>query len=204
MESRQENIAYILDVRSIQSDYDHLFSSCTEEEQSSITRFLRQNDRLLALGKFLLLRTFTPNDPLKKRENGKPYKESGPQFSISHSYPYCLLLLSASSCGADIESNNPGRAEFLSSYFDLGKEEGEMSLLQRWTVKESCYKALGEGYMQPKEPLLNVHEKTVEYMGHSFFTRRYENDDYLMSLSSLAPLEEVTIEFIDGKDLIAD
>ena len=184
MEPFSNNVAYLLDVKEIESRFEPLLFSLPKQEQEAILKFVRPQDQMTSLGKFLLLHRYTPDAPLLKRENGKPYKEMGPHFSISHCYPYVVLFLLDSSCGVDIEVNDEKRVSFLLDYFDESKEEGDFPALLRWTIKESCYKAKGVGYLQPKAPLLSISEDLLEYDGDVYHFHCFEIEDAYLSFAS--------------------
>lgn len=197
------NVAYLLDVSSLEKDFDMLLASLTKEERERTLRYVKKVDQLLSLGKYLLLKTYTGDSPLLTKPNGKPYKEVGPYFSISHCYPYCVLFLLDSSCGVDIEVNTPSRGDFLSTYLDMNQEEGDYSLLKRWNIKESCYKAKGEGYMNPKSPLKVVDDHQVIYDEGRYYIHTFEMDDASIAFASISPFDEPTLIEVNSNRFVA-
>ena len=89
------------------------------------------------------------------------------------------------------------RVSFLNDYFG-DSEEGDFPPLLRWNIKESCYKALGEGYLQPKCPLTDLDETSVCFMGHKFYYHAFEYQDAYLAFASLSPFDEPRIIGVDG------
>lgn len=163
-QSASMNAAYILDVTALENRFDILLSSLNEEEIKRVTRMMKRQDQLLELGKYLLIHSYLGDQTLRFKENGKPYLEDGPHFSISHCFPYCVLFILNHPCGVDIEIADEKRFEFLANFFDMKLEQGDFNLIERWNIKESCYKALGIGYIEAKKPVIEIDDRHIEFM----------------------------------------
>lgn len=195
------NVAYLLDVSALEERFDILLYSLSEEEILRVQKMMKRQDQLLELGKFLLIRSYLGNGKILFQENGKPYLENGPHFSISHCFPYCVLFLFDDPCGVDIETNDDKRFAFLSSYFDMSQEEGDFGLVERWNLKESCYKATGVGYIDAKKPLKLKGERRISFMGNDFFYHLLLLDDASMAFASPNDFEMPTIVEVNPKRL---
>ena len=81
--------------------------------------------------------------------HGKPYLESGPCFSLSHSGRFCAVAVGDTPMGLDIETVRDIRpyTRLLSSFTLREREEiqnSETAFFANWTAKESYIKYLGE------------------------------------------------------------
>ena len=90
-----------------------------------------------------------PAADLRTGRHGKPYLESGPCFSLSHSGSLCAVAVGDTPMGLDIETVRDIRpyARLLSSFTLREREEignGETAFFANWTAKESYIKYLGE------------------------------------------------------------
>ena len=179
---------YIIDCRKIGSSFSSLFETLSEEEKASIGKKIKREDQELALAKFLLLHRLF-DKPILTHSNGKPFVEGGPHFSISHSFPYCVVYVSSYSCGVDIEVLKECRGEFLTRYFLEEESDYGLSLLQRWNLKEAAYKAIGEGYFNPKEYIENLDEECFVFHGKKVYYHLLEWNDASLAIASLEPME---------------
>lgn len=178
------NVAYLLDVSALEERFDILLPSLSEEEILRVEKMMKRQDQLLELGKFLLIRSYLGNGKILFQENGKPYLENGPHFSISHCFPYCVLFILNQPCGVDIERNDEKRFEFLAKYFNLSQEQGDFDLIERWTIKEGCYKASGVGYMDARQPLMEIDDSHVCFQGNRYCYQLLTTEDASVAFAS--------------------
>ena len=179
---------YIIDCRKIGSSFSSLFEMLNEEEKALIGKKIKREDQELALAKFVLLHRLF-DKPIQAQANGKPFLEGGPHFSISHSYPYCVVYVSSYGCGVDIEVMQEGRGEFLTRYFLEEESDYGLSLLQRWNLKEAAYKAIGEGYFNPKECIENLDEESFVFQGKKVYYHLLEWNGASFGVANIKPME---------------
>ena len=183
-QSASMNAAYILDVAALEKRFDILLSLLSEEEIRRVTRMMKRQDQLLELGKYLLIHSYLGDQPLHFKENGKPYLEDGPHFSISHCFPYCVLFILNHPCGVDIEIADEKRFEFLANFFDMKLEQGDFNLIERWNIKESCYKASGVGYMDARQPLMEIDDSHVSFQDNRYCYQLFSAEDASIAFAS--------------------
>lgn len=105
---------------------------------------------------------------IKIGDQGKPYVEGGPNFSISHSRGNIAVAFSKADVGLDMEQVRPyheklprrifSKEELL--WFEV-RGETRIDFFTLWTLKESYYKFLGTGL--PGFPNGTVFEKIGEW-----------------------------------------
>ena len=76
--------------------------------------------------------------------SGKPYFETGPRFSLSHSFLAGMCCISPAPVGADIERIRPVNMRAFSR-FCSPDELASCSVFDLWVLKESLSKLTGEG-----------------------------------------------------------
>ncbi|MDR2444792.1 MAG: 4'-phosphopantetheinyl transferase superfamily protein [Spirochaetaceae bacterium] len=113
-------------------------------------RFLDDRKRSFAAG--LLLEAALGREALfriRRYDNGKPYIDGGPCFSISHSGNWAVLAVCRENTGFDIEFAGAGRDTALIARHAFQPEEIEAAgcdagmFYRIWTAKESYLKMLG-------------------------------------------------------------
>ncbi len=112
----------------------------------------------VSLAKYALHDAYTITAPLKKDTRGKPYFDGVPaHVSISHSNKLCLVAVSGTEIGADIEyiTPHPDKLTRLAERFFTPYESEYVKAAPRerfyeiWCAKESYIKYTGEGFFRP-------------------------------------------------------
>ena len=184
---------YYLDVRSLEEAFFSFLKTLSKEERSSVIKYYKHQDQLLALGKYLLLHRYIGDTPIKEKPNRKPYVE-GKEFSLSHSYPYVGLLLLEKQCGLDIESSSRNELSALETYFDVEEDSFNLSLLQRWILKEAAYKCIGEGTFNPKTKIESLEKDSFLFMGKKIYYQLLELGEHGVAICALSPLNKIKVE----------
>lgn len=138
---------------------------------------------------------------LSKNENGKWECEDF-CFSLSHSHSAVAVALSRKSVGVDIEYIAPMKTETANKiltereraeYEALPKTQRNGFLLEKWTQKESVFKALNAPAFHPAR---------IETENESVRTQTVEiaNEEYLLSVAS-PDLAKLKIVFAELKNL---
>ena len=87
------------------------------------------------------------NAVILRTKNGKPYVESGPHFSVSHTNGYLFVAFSSENVGLDAEllSRKIHYLPIVKKFSTLEQTEilNEQDFLYHWTAKESAVKYLG-------------------------------------------------------------
>lgn len=184
----QEASLNLLDVRGLDPE---ILSLLTKEQQEKALRFHHEEDRLLYLGARRLEQILFPGKAIQRKPNGKPFLEEGPCFSISHSFPYVGVLVSACPVGLDIESRSRDAFEIVEKKF-LPSEKGAFHDLPfLWCLKEAVYKCKGEGYLSFEEPLIKEAENQVRFEGDNYFFESLLEENHQIVACSKAPFSLV-------------
>jgi 4'-phosphopantetheinyl transferase len=144
--------------------FSTLLSHLSFEKQSRIPRFIRDQDRMCALGADILARTTICSTlgiknaviTFTKNEFGKPILENHPSlhFNVSHSGDVVLCAFDDKPIGVDVEKMKDRGLEIAGRFYSkkeyswlMSKKEGERAecFFDLWTLKESYIKALGKG-----------------------------------------------------------
>jgi 4'-phosphopantetheinyl transferase len=103
---------------------------------------------------------------LLRTENGKPYFENAPHFSVTHTGDLLLVAVSAFPVGVDTEDTQKKRnyTSILRRFTPAEREEitDNSSFLRHWTAKESFIKFIG-GKIMSALPELVILKNTVYY-----------------------------------------
>lgn len=99
----------------------------------------------------MLLVSLLIKKPVIRNKYGKPLAKDGPYFSLSHSYPYVVLVVGSSPIGVDVEITKLWDSRMDALCFV--KEDKEIGLppLRLWTLKEACYKSKGDYVFDPQK-----------------------------------------------------
>lgn len=117
-----------------------------------------EHDDALKLAAYALCDTFGWEVPILKDVHGKPYvREDGIYISIAHSQERCLVAVSNSEIGVDIEYRAPGEERLIriaDRYFtekeaEYVKANPSERFYEIWCAKESYIKYTGEGLTRP-------------------------------------------------------
>lgn len=113
-------------------------------------------------------------DNLKSTENGKPYIEKFPSFSISHTENIWGVIFSEKNCGLDIQvvKNGDfikiGEKVFSKNDVEKIKKLGEKAFFRLWARKEAYIKAFG-GTIFEGVPDLFSPEDRLHVNGYTVF-----------------------------------
>ncbi len=178
---------YLLDVASLPLEKTDLLSA---SEQTKMHRYVKVEDRRLFLGSRLLCKKVLGSSEFSRLDNGKPYLEVGPSFSLSHSYPYVALLVGeASPVGVDLEAKERVLLSKLEEYLPPSDRNRVPDLASLWCLKEAIYKARGKDYFDPKAPFEEISTDQVRFAGESFFYRVLEKEGFVIVMASSATFE---------------
>lgn len=121
-------------------------------------------------------------------ETGRPLCD-GCFVSLSHSGEYAACAVDCSPVGIDIEHIRQLRLKLSDK---ICRNDGERSfadcserLLEIWTVKEACFKALSPKYKTVGEIELKITERGFFLEGISFIETGKVHRDYLFSLAAV-------------------
>ena len=147
-----------------QEDYDRLYAAASPARQARAAAFRRREDALCCLAAEALLHLamkrsgISPDAPIARTPEGKPYLPDHPDFhfSISHSGTWAVLAWGDAPVGVDVEKLDLTRpVEALARrYFAPDEQqrilrEGPEAFYRVWTAKESYVKKLGSGLRLP-------------------------------------------------------
>ena len=117
-----------------------------------------EHDDALKLAAYALYDTFGCEMPILKDARGKPYVgKDGVYISIAHSHERCLVAVSNSEIGVDIEYRSKDEARLIriaERYFtekeaEYVKAKPSERFYEIWCAKESFIKFTGEGMARP-------------------------------------------------------
>lgn len=179
-----QNKLYILDCKDLDSK---LINKLSLVEIEKINRIKNNEDKLLSLGAHLLIKIFTSNEEIKYKDNSRPYKDSIPFFSISHSYPYSLILLADNKVGVDIENINRINNVIKNDLFSIKEKEyikNDEDFIKLWTIKEASYKALDlNNNFNFKEEIRIINNKCY-YLNNELFYKSFHFENFYISIAS--------------------
>ena len=176
---------YLLDVSTLKAESSAALSSA---EIARMNRYLKEEDRRLYLGSRLLMKQILGTSEVSLRNNGKPYLENGPSFSLSHSFPYVVLAVNETgTVGVDIESKERVLLTKMESYLPEDEAKAMHDLAGLWCLKEAVYKAYGQGYFDPKARFDAMGEGNVEYRNETFYYRLSEQNGFVIAVAADTP-----------------
>ncbi|MFI3212629.1 MAG: 4'-phosphopantetheinyl transferase superfamily protein [Eubacteriales bacterium] len=161
-----KNELYILNVEYLYDDikFREKFNLLEKEKQENVMKNANLNDRVRALGKYLLLkRVFElheiENHDIGYEEYGKPYMIHEDEFfyNISHSGEYVVCAVGNTPIGVDIQEWKAVKENVAKRFFSKEEikqlncckpEQWESLFYRYWTAKESYIKFTGLGMKQ--------------------------------------------------------
>lgn len=179
-----------------------------EKNEGKIRRYLKEDDiaaaerhrlranMLLSLGSSYLKRRFA-GDKINISPFGKPMAE-GIFFSVSHCKEIVGIAISrVDEVGLDIESNLKACEEIAERFFTEEERNGEYSLLDIFTSKESLSKAEGSGLREGliKIPALPLRGKVI-YKDETYYRRCFSLPPYSVSVTQKGRNFRVEEEYI--------
>ena len=123
---------------------------------------------------------------IKTGENGKPYAD-GIYFNISHSGDICMIAVSDSEVGLDVEYVTPRDWQKLYERYYTTEERARVSSLEGflvlWTKKESLIKYLGKTL---GDTVKASFENGISYEGKAIEVNSISSrfDDYIFTLTT--------------------
>lgn len=154
----------------------------TEKRREKALKLRSDDDRRRCLGAALLMyRAVNGGVPFDYETGsfGKPYLDSGPCFSLSHSGRYAVCAVAEHEVGVDIEktrSHSPKLAERFftpSESLRIAQSETPDELFcEYWVIKESYLKAVGTGLSVPLSSF-EAGERIGEYSVRHFMYDGY-------------------------------
>ena len=123
---------------------------------------------------------------IKTGENGKPYAD-GIYFSISHSGDICMIAVSDTEVGLDVEYIFPRDWQKMADRFYTKEERAKVSSLESflvlWTKKESLIKYLGKTL---GDTVKASFDSGVSYEGQKYEVNSISSrfDDYIFTLTT--------------------
>ncbi len=172
----------------IEESYDDLFDPLDLKPQS-LKRVLSMKSELHQRG-FLsvrhLLRDFGYTDQdLYYDDNGKPHLKDGKHISITHSFTFSGVIISADEVGIDIEMQRDKIGiiakkfvDYEFNYLNKNSEDYVRKLTVIWGIKESLYKLFATPGMLFKEhflviPFMLEDENTVAWIDYESKKHKY-------------------------------
>ena len=150
---------------------------------------------------FLLLEALKiPDDgALRYHEYGKPYAPGFPCFNLSHSGSWCVLAVSETEIGIDIEEIRGEhlqitRAVLTPEETDWMRQDPLIRFHRLWTWKESVMKATGLGLnLDPKEidVLPFTRGEPVRTASGQWYALDEQIDNCRLSICTLRPMKHI-------------
>lgn len=201
---------YICDINDF--DISDGYELLTEERKNKLNDYKRIDDKKRVLVSGLLLKYILQDKicDLKYNEYGKPYiEDSNLHFNISHSGHYCIIGVSTSNIGIDIEEKKPFYEnaihrclnELEIEYYNNNKSL--LTFYKIWTAKESIIKTLGKTiYNNIKEitslPLTNGY---YTFKDEKYYLEWIDKDNYVICVC-LKEEDEINIKSFTKYELL--
>ena len=144
--------------------FDSLYAQIPAERKARIDRMKQQEDKLLSLGSFILLKEAVKEKgiilercELVYQDTGKPYLPEYPEisFNLSHSKERVMCAVGTCAVGCDVEKIKETDYKVAKRFFhedeyaflEACEEEKEKQRMfyRLWTAKESFVKMTGQG-----------------------------------------------------------
>ena len=167
----------------VRRDREAALACCSEADRMKIRRFLREQDRLLALAGIWLIRRFVgPPEIIRRRPGGKPLTDRI-CFNLSHSGEQAALALARLPVGLDIEKELPPDPDLQDFCLSEAERRSGAGLTALFTSKEALVKAEGSGLPDdlasvPALPL----NGTVRWQGKLYYRQNFRREAYEISL----------------------
>jgi 4'-phosphopantetheinyl transferase len=152
------------------SEVNRMLPKVSSQRREQALRFKHEHGRFCCLKSWLMLEELIgePGDFLYN-ENGKPYLENKPYFSISHCKEGIAVAVDNHPIGIDIEAIRHAERDLIERVMNTNERAGmdDRTFTRLWTQKEAVVKAEGVGIQsfEQLQNLLNNSEwrlKTVE------------------------------------------
>lgn len=121
-------------------------------------------------------------------EYGKPYKENGIKFNISHSNNLCIIGVSSIEIGVDIEFVRNRNLDIMNRFFAKEEKDNVSSLkdfYKVWTNKESLVKCIGVGLRTKVSSIPGFpFEGARVYNSETYYAQTIEYDNYIISVTT--------------------
>ena len=165
-------------------DFEFLFPSILNER---IRRKKNPNAKKQSVAAYILLNNIlreyynTTLCDLMFTENGKPYLENGPFFSVSHTEGYVCVAVSRYPIGVDIEQIRNFDNKVLDRYFSasekryISNKNSAQRFFKLWTLKEAIIKREDRTLSQIADIKLKILFGKPFYKKFNIHTEIYEN-----------------------------
>lgn len=146
----------------------------SEEELNKAKSYIHKEDQLRSIGGTLLINAFTSPGQILHTKEGKPCKQSGLKFNISHSGDYVIISLAKQEVGVDIQKIINANEKIINHCLTNSEKERlnkNEDFTRFWVLKESFVKCLGTGFSIRPNKIESAKENNVPY--------KFENEDYI-------------------------
>lgn len=209
---------YIANVSSLYDDtiYNQLYCNLSSDRRDKTDLLKLKKDKILSIASETLLR-YAIKDYLGKDielnyiylKNNKPYlKDEKLYFNISHSKEYCIVALSDSEIGCDIEyiddiDLNIAKRFFTKNEYNniVNNIDSKNMFYRYWTLKESFVKVTGMGLKLPLDSFevqINSNIDLIQNFDNNeyYFKEIDVLKDYRISICNMSKLDDLEIEIV--------
>ena len=139
---------YLLDIENIQLKENEIHDILTDQEKAKVDSIRNSDSRLREMAALLLIRKYTASVETRYTELGKPYKNIGPKFNVSHSKDLVGIAISRREVGLDIETMREYKKDIIEYSFTKEEQKAiktDLDFFKMWTDKEATSKCIGIG-----------------------------------------------------------
>lgn len=188
---------FVLDTALSKDILTSLLKSISKERQKAAENILsaspllsknmqerKENAALLKIGSEVLLsyalKKALPLE-VKRQKGGKPYLESSPHFSVSHSGNLVVCALSHDIIGVDIEKQRAVNPKISAKIYSPSESPSDdiNELLKTWVLKESYVKMTGEGLKRSFNTITIKDFALYDKSAYFHFEKILDNNYYL-------------------------
>lgn len=173
---------YIVNINDI-NNIAELYLKISKEKKIKASKFVYKDDQKRSIIASYLIDKYSGEGLLKYNEYGKPYKDNGIYFNVSHSYDYVIIGISKQNVGVDIEQIREFDPKLADYVFDF-KVDNAYDFYLNWTKKESIIKYNGKGVSNKM--------KEIPIKDNNLFIKSMDYDDYVISVC-LESEEEINL-----------
>lgn len=134
-----------------------------------------------------LIYKYSGEGEIKVNEYGKPMKDNGIFFNISHSENLCIMGICDCDIGVDIEYVKDRDLKIVERFFSSEERMETKSLTEFykiWTSKESLVKCVGTGLVNTISEIPGLpYDGYKEYKGEKYYVMSMTYDNYIISVT---------------------
>ena len=190
---------HVLHINEVVNNFEMVMNNLSREEYMKVTRYKNIKRMIQEVASILLINKYSGDGELKYNEYGKPYKENGLYFNVSHSESLVLIAISDSEIGADIEKIRTIENKVIKYALSI-EEESKVQIIddffRMWTIKESVGKCLGIGLSEGIKNIPTEAEKT--FKGHDLTSFATKVSDYMIGVT-YEGFKPKTVKFTQDK-----